>query len=90
MINFDLNKYGISGTTEVVYNPSYEVLFNEETKPGLEGFEQGQVTELGTVNVMTGVYTGRSPKDKYIVMDAKSKDTVWWTSEEYKNHCASP
>ena len=85
MINFDLNKYGISGTTEVVYNPSYEVLFNEETKPGLEGFEKGQVTELGTVNVMTGVYTGRSPKDKYIVMDAQSKDTVWWTSEEYKN-----
>ena len=85
MINFDLNKYGINGTTEVVYNPSYEVLFNEETKPGLEGFEKGQVTELGTVNVMTGVYTGRSPKDKYIVMDAKSKDTVWWTSEEYKN-----
>ena len=71
MINFDLNKYGISGTTEVVYNPSYEVLFNEETKPGLEGFEKGQVTELGTVNVMTGVYTGRSPKDKYIVMDAQ-------------------
>ena len=71
--------------TEILYNPTYEVLYNEETKPGLEGFEKGQVTELGAVNVMTGVYTGRSPKDKYIVMDANSKDTVWWTSEEYKN-----
>ena len=81
----DLKQYGITGTTEVVYNPSYELLFAEETKPCLEGFEAGKVTELGAVNVMTGIYTGRSPKDKFIVMDENSKDTVWWTSEEYKN-----
>ena len=85
MANIDLSKYGITGVTEILYNPTYEVLYNEETKPCLEGFEKGQVTELGAINVMTGVYTGRSPKDKYIVMDANSKDTVWWTSEEYKN-----
>ena len=85
MANIDLQKYGISGTTEIVYNPSYETLFEEETKPGLEGYEKGQVSELGAVNVMTGIYTGRSPKDKYIVMDDTSKDTVWWTSDEYKN-----
>ena len=81
----DLLKYGITDTTEVVYNPSYEVLFEEETKESLTGFDKGQDTELGAVNVMTGVYTGRSPKDKFIVMDENSKDTVWWTSEEYKN-----
>ena len=81
----NLEKYGITGTTEVVYNPSYEVLFEEETKAGLEGFEVGQESELGAVNVMTGIYTGRSPKDKYIVMDENSKDTVWWTTDEYKN-----
>ncbi len=85
MANLDLSKYGISGVTEVLHNPSYEVLFAEETKPGLEGFEKGQVTELGAVNVMTGVYTGRSPKDKFLVMDETSKNTVWWTSDEYKN-----
>ena len=85
MAKLDLTKYGITGTTEIVYNPSYEQLFEEETKPGLEGFEKGQVSELGAVNVMTGVYTGRSPKDKFIVMDENSKDTVWWTSDEYKN-----
>ena len=85
MANIDLKKYGISGTTEIVYNPSYETLFEEETKPGLEGYEKGQVSELGAVNVMTGIYTGRSPKDKFIVMDDTSKDTVWWTSDEYKN-----
>ncbi|MDO5410901.1 MAG: phosphoenolpyruvate carboxykinase (ATP) [Lachnospiraceae bacterium] len=85
MFEIDLSKYGITGTTEIVHNPSYEVLFEEETKPGLEGFEKGQVSELGAVNVMTGVYTGRSPKDKFIVMDENSKDTVWWTSDEYKN-----
>ncbi len=85
MANLDLTKYGISGTTEILYNPSYEVLFNEETKPGLTGFDKGQVTELGAVNVMTGVYTGRSPKDKFIVDDKNSHNTVWWTSDEYKN-----
>ena len=88
MVTFDksvLEKYGITGTTEVVYNPSYEQLFEEETKEGLSGFEVGKLTELDTVNVMTGIYTGRSPKDKFIVMDENSKDTVWWTSDEYKN-----
>ena len=85
MAQIDLTKYGITGTTEIVYNPSYETLFEEETKPELEGFEKGQESELGAVNVMTGVYTGRSPKDKFIVMDENSKDTGWWTSDEYKN-----
>ncbi|MBQ3418960.1 MAG: phosphoenolpyruvate carboxykinase (ATP) [Erysipelotrichaceae bacterium] len=85
MKNIDLNEYGIVGTKELVYNPSYEMLFNEETKPELEGYEKGKLTELGAVNVMTGIYTGRSPKDKYIVVDENSKDTVWWTSEEYPN-----
>jgi len=85
MAEINLNKYGISGTTEIVYNPSYEMLFEEETKPELEGFDKGQVSELGAVNVMTGIYTGRSPKDKYIVMDETSKDTVWWTSDAFKN-----
>ena len=85
MAKIDLTKYGITGTTEIVYNPSYEQLFEEETKPELEGYEKGQVTELGAVNVMTGIYTGRSPKDKFIVVDENSKDTVWWTSDAYKN-----
>ena len=85
MAKIDLTKYGITGTTEIIHNPSYDVLFEEEMKPGLEGYEVGQVSELGAVNVMTGIYTGRSPKDKYIVMDENSKDTVWWTSDEYKN-----
>ena len=88
MAKFDksvLEKYGITGTTEVLYNPSYEVLFNEETKEGLEGYEKGYETELGAINVMTGIYTGRSPKDKFIVDDENSHDTVWWDSEEYHN-----
>ena len=84
-IKADLAKYGIDGTTEVVYNPTYEELFEQETLPTLEGFEKGAVTELGAVDVMTGVYTGRSPKDKFIVLDEKSKDTVWWTTPEYPN-----
>ena len=85
MEKIDLTKYGITGATVKAYNPSYEYLYKEETNPALTGYEKGQETELGAVNVMTGIYTGRSPKDKYIVMDENSKNTVWWTSEEYKN-----
>lgn len=85
MKNIDLAQYGIHDVKEIVYNPSYEMLFEEETRSDLEGYEKGQVSELGAVNVMTGIYTGRSPKDKYIVVDDNSKGTVWWTSEGYKN-----
>lgn len=85
MANLDLSKYGIPEVTEILHNPSYDVLFNEETRTDLEGYEKGQLTELGAVNVMTGIYTGRSPKDKYFVKDAISENTVWWTSDEYKN-----
>ena len=85
MAKVDLTKYGITGTTEIVYNPSYEELFEAEMDPSLEGYEKGQLTELDAVNVMTGIFTGRSPKDKYIVMDENSKDTVWWTTPEYPN-----
>ncbi len=81
----DLTCYGISDVKEIIHNPSYEDLFRDETDPSLTGFDEGKVTELGAVNVMTGVYTGRSPKDKFIVMDENSKDTVWWTTDEYKN-----
>ena len=85
MAEINLSKYGITGTKEIVHNPDYEFLFKEETDPTLEGYDKGQVSELGAVNVMTGIYTGRSPKDKFIVMDENSKDTVWWTSDAYKN-----
>ena len=84
MATLDLKKYGIEGA-EVIYNPSYEQLFVDETNPELTGFEKGQLTETGAVNVMTGIYTGRSPKDKFFVKDETSENTVWWTSEEYKN-----
>ena len=80
-----LEERGITNVKEIIYNPSYELLFKEETSSSLKGYEKGQVTELGAVNVMTGVYTGRSPKDKFIVEDENSKDTIWWTSDEYKN-----
>ena len=91
MAKVDLTLYGIKGTKQVVHNPSYEELYKAEMNPALEGYEKGQESELGAVNVMTGVYTGRSPKDKFIVMDENSKDTVWWTTPEYKNdnHAAS-
>ena len=85
MANLDLTKYGITGSKVIAHNPSYEYLFEEETKAGLEGYDKGVNTELNAVNVMTGIYTGRSPKDKYIVKDAQSEDKVWWTTEEYKN-----
>ena len=85
MAKLDLTQYGIMNTPEIVYNPSFEELFIDEMNPDLTGFDKGQLTELGAVNVMTGIYTGRSPKDKYIVMDENSKDTVWWTTDEYKN-----
>ena len=85
MATLDLTKYGITGSTVIAHNPSYEFLFKEETKAELTGFDKGQETELGAVNVMTGIYTGRSPKDKYIVDDAQSHDKVWWTTEGYKN-----
>ncbi|MBQ9441575.1 MAG: phosphoenolpyruvate carboxykinase (ATP) [Selenomonadaceae bacterium] len=89
MAMMDLTKYGITGTTEVVYNPTYEVLFNAEMEPGLTGYDVGQETELGAVNVMTGIYTGRSPKDKFIVYDDTTKEgapgEIWWTTPEYPN-----
>ncbi len=92
MAAIDLTRYGITGTKEIVYNPSYEQLFDAENDASLTGYEQGQLSELGAVNVMTGIYTGRSPKDKYIVVDDNSRDTVWWNSESYPNdnHQLSP
>jgi phosphoenolpyruvate carboxykinase (ATP) len=85
MKNLDLSKYGIEDVQEIVYNPSYEQLFEEEMNPDLEGFEKGQLTELDAVNVMTGEFTGRSPKDKYIVEDETTKDTIWWTTPDSPN-----
>ena len=94
MANLDLSKYGIKDVKEIIHNPSYDVLFAEETKPGLEGFEKGQVTELGAVNVMTGIYTGRSPKDKFFVMNEAArilygglqKNTKTTTNPTLKKH----
>ncbi|MBW6536293.1 MAG: phosphoenolpyruvate carboxykinase (ATP) [Mariniphaga sp.] len=85
MKNLDLTKYGIQNVQKIVYNPSYEQLFEEEMNPALDGYEKGQLTELGAVNVMTGVFTGRSPKDKFIVKDDATKNTIWWTSPESPN-----
>ena len=84
-IRKELEALGITGVKDIHYNPSYEELFKMESDPALTGYDKGQLTELDAMNVMTGIYTGRSPKDKYIVMDAQSKDTVWWTSDDYKN-----
>ena len=85
MATLDLSKYGIKNVKEIVHNPSYEMLYEEETKQGLKGYEKGQLTELNAVNVMTGIYTGRSPKDKFFVKNEASADSIWWTSDEYKN-----
>ena len=85
MAKLDLTQYGITGSTVIAHNPSYEYLFEEEMKKDLTGYDKGQLTELDAVNVMTGIFTGRSPKDKYIVDDAQSHDKVWWPTEEYPN-----
>ncbi|MBR0482000.1 MAG: phosphoenolpyruvate carboxykinase (ATP), partial [Firmicutes bacterium] len=85
MKDIDLSYCGIEGTLELKRNPSYEELFKDETDPSLEGYEKAVLTELDALNVFTGEFTGRSPKDKYIVMDENSKDTVWWTSASYPN-----
>ncbi|MEQ1977326.1 phosphoenolpyruvate carboxykinase (ATP) [Xenorhabdus sp. SGI240] len=77
----ELAVYGIHGVSEIVYNPSYELLFSEETQPTLQGYERGILTNLGAVAVDTGIFTGRSPKDKYIVRDDVTRDTVWWADQ---------
>ena len=81
----DLTQHGLHNVKEVIHNPSYEMLFEEETRPELEGYERGIVTELGAVAVDTGIFTGRSPKDKYIVKDATTQEHIWWTSDSVKN-----
>lgn len=83
--SISLEKYGILTPKEIVYNPSFDVLFNEELNPDLVGYERGQLTELGAVNVMTGEFTGRSPKDKYIVKDSVTENTIWWNSDKVAN-----
>ena len=83
--SISLEKYGIKNAHDVVYNPSFDLLYQDELNPNLEGFEKGQLSELGAVNVMTGIFTGRSPKDKYIVEDSITRDTVWWTSDKAVN-----
>ena len=85
MTHPDLSRYGFTNVQEVIYNPSYEQLFQEEMNPNLQGYERGQLTQLGAVNVMTGVYTGRSPKDKFFVLDDTSRNTIWWNTPEYPN-----
>jgi phosphoenolpyruvate carboxykinase (ATP) len=84
-ISKSLIKLGINDVKELIYNPSFDELYKREMDPSLEGFDVGQETELGAVNVMTGIFTGRSPKDKYIVKDDVTKDTLWWTSETAPN-----
>lgn len=81
MSNVDLSQYGIENVKEIVHNPSYDYLYNEEISPNLTGFEKGYKTELGAVNVFTGVFTGRSPKDKYILKDANTEGNVWWKEQ---------
>lgn len=83
--SISLDQYGIKNVQEIIHNPSFEKLYNDELNPNLQGYEKGQLTELGAVNVMTGVFTGRSPKDKYIVKDAVTENTIWWNSEKAAN-----
>jgi phosphoenolpyruvate carboxykinase (ATP) len=83
--SISLEKYGVKNVQEIIHNPSFKKLYDEELNPNLQGFEKGQLTELGAVNVMTGVFTGRSPKDKYIVKDSITEDTIWWNSDKAIN-----
>ena len=83
--SISLEKYGIKNVQEIIHNPSFEKLYDDELNSNLQGFEKGQLTELGAVNVMTGVFTGRSPKDKYIVKDSITEDTIWWNSDKAVN-----
>ncbi len=77
----DLSQYGLTDTVKILHNPSYETLFVEETRPELCGFERGRLTNLGAISVDTGIFTGRSPKDKYIVHDAMTENTLWWSDQ---------
>jgi phosphoenolpyruvate carboxykinase (ATP) len=83
--SISLEKYGIKNVHEIIHNPSFEKLYNDELDSNLVGYEKGQLSELGAVNVMTGVFTGRSPKDKYIVKDSVTENTIWWTSDKAVN-----
>jgi phosphoenolpyruvate carboxykinase (ATP) len=85
MATLDLTKYGIKDVKNIIHNPSYDELYKAELDSSLEGYEKGYLTELGAVDVFTGVYTGRSPKDKYLVKDEVTENTVWWTTDGYKN-----
>ncbi|QTF06829.1 phosphoenolpyruvate carboxykinase (ATP) [Brenneria izadpanahii] len=76
-----LTAYGIQDVRDIVYNPSYDLLFQEEIDPTLQGYERGTETRLGAVAVDTGIFTGRSPKDKYIVRDDVTRDSVWWSDQ---------
>ncbi len=77
----DLKAYGINDVRDIVHNPSYDTLYQEELDPTLEGYERGVLTNLGAIAVDTGIFTGRSPKDKYIVRDDTTRDTVWWSDK---------
>jgi phosphoenolpyruvate carboxykinase (ATP) len=90
-LTVELSKYGIFDVAEVIHNPSYEALFDETTRPTLDGYERGVLTESGAVSVDTGEFTGRSPKDKYIVLDEITQDTVWWSNQgKNDNKAISP
>ncbi|HQB78560.1 MAG TPA: phosphoenolpyruvate carboxykinase (ATP) [Tenuifilaceae bacterium] len=90
MSNINLSSYGIIDVKELYYNPNYDLLFKHETDPSLEGYERGYITELGAVNVDTGIFTGRSPKDKYIVREPNTENTVWWAENGRKSSDNKP
>ncbi len=90
MANIDLSAYGIQKPKEIIYNPSYDLLYAHETDKNLQGFERGYLTNLGAINVDTGIFTGRSPKDKYIVRDSSSEKNVWWAQTGKKSSDNKP